>query len=236
MKIGLFADSHYCKVDIKCTNRRPSLSYDKIQAAMSCFKEQQAELIICLGDLVDKDINEIEDKRNLTEIGELIKSYGIRCVCCMGNHDAHMFDKGSFENLSGLKVAPLTIVADNKRLILLDANYRNDGTAYNRKNTDWTDSNIPPEQLEWLKYVLSTCKEEKIYIFVHQNLDPAVEQNHIIKNAAEIRRTLADDGRIVAVYQGHYHPGADNTNNGIRYITLRAMCEGTENNNSLINI
>jgi manganese-dependent ADP-ribose/CDP-alcohol diphosphatase len=40
---------------------------------------------------------------------------------------------------------------------------------------------------------------------------------------------LAASGKVKTVFQGHYHPGHENELNGIRYITLPAMCEGEEN-------
>ena len=36
---------------------------------------------------------------------------------------------------------------------------------------------------------------------------------------------LEENGRVKCVIQGHYHEGAENTVNGIRYLTLPAMCE-----------
>ncbi len=235
MKVGLFADPHYCSREISCTNRRPSLSMGKLGIALREFYRQKTELIICLGDLVDSDENK-PDIDNLSEISGLIHRCGIECYCCMGNHDAFLFDKKSFEDISGIKAAPLVIKREGKALILLNANYLSSGAAYNAANIDWTDSNIPDEQLSWLKKTLICCTEPEIYVFLHQNLDPAVEKNHIIKNATEVRNIFARDGRVRAVYQGHYHPGAFNIYDNIRYITLKAMCEGYDNHYMVINI
>ncbi|HAN20507.1 MAG: hypothetical protein A2Y15_00025 [Clostridiales bacterium GWF2_36_10] len=228
MKIGLFTDSHYCTKEIKCNTRRPLLSYSKLDEAINVFKVNNVELIICLGDLIDTD-DEENDIGNLIEISSLLNKSGIECLCCMGNHDAFLFDKSSFEKFTGLKTAPLSVVKNGKRLILLDANYDSSQLKYSREKTDWIDSNIPDYEVEWLKSTLSDCLEKEIFIYVHQNLDPAVESHHIIKNAAEIREILANDGRVRAVYQGHFHHGGENTIDNIKYVTLKAMCEGTEN-------
>ena len=48
---------------------------------------------------------------------------------------------------------------------------------------------------------------------------------HRIKNADGVNRILFESKKVKAVYQGHYHPGARNLQNGIRFITFPAMCE-----------
>ena len=71
---------------------------------------------------------------------------------------------------------------------------------------------------------------------LHENLDPNVEEHHIVKNAAEIREILEASGKVRTVIQGHFHEGADSVVNGIRYITLPAMCEGEENSYRIIDL
>ena len=66
------------------------------------------------------------------------------------------------------------------------------------------------------------------YIFMHQNLDPAVKANHRLFNADKIF-DLIDESKVVrAVFQGHYHAGKESVYNGIRYIALPAMCENEQ--------
>jgi len=62
-------------------------------------------------------------------------------------------------------------------------------------------------------------------VFMHQNIDPDIHVSHRLSNDAVIRRVLEENGRVKCVIQGHYHEGAENTVNGIRYLTLPAMCE-----------
>ena len=52
MKIGLFTDSHYSTVEAYGT-RRPTLSLGKIRTAMEAYTAEGADLVICLGDIVD---------------------------------------------------------------------------------------------------------------------------------------------------------------------------------------
>ncbi len=236
MKIGLFADSHYCSKELLGTNRRPVLSYNKIKDSVGEFMLNGVDLIVCLGDLIDDDGEMSRNILNLERVGKLINESGVESICCMGNHDAVLFTNDEFERISGIKTAPATLARDDIRLIFLDANYAKDGVRYNSQNNDWTDSNITENGINALAHTLSTCFESKIVVFSHQNIDPSVEPRHMIKNAAKVRKILSDDGRITAVYQGHYHPGAENNIDNIEYITLKAMCTGTENFYKIIEI
>jgi alkaline phosphatase len=53
-----------------------------------------------------------------------------------------------------------------------------------------------------------------------------------VKNAAEVRKVLEESGKVLAVFQGHHHPGQYHEIDGIHYYTLKAVLEdhGEENN------
>jgi len=110
--------------------------------------------------------------------------------------------------------------------VVLDACFRSDGEPYGRKNFNWTDSNIPAAEIEWLKGDLEKTTHKTI-AFVHQRLD--VEGHYGVKNAAEVRRVLEQSGNVLAVFQGHYHRNDLKEIGGIRYCTLVAMVEGADN-------
>ena len=113
-------------------------------------------------------------------------------------------------------------------LIFLDANYRSDGRRYDVSGVEWTDSNLTETQCEFLKNELKDADENCI-VCIHENLDPFIERRHIVKNAEEIRETIRESGKVKLVLQGHYHPGAERTVDGVPYLTIPAMCEGIEN-------
>lgn len=226
MKIGLFTDSHYSTVEAY-GSRRPTLSYGKIRQAMDSFVAAEAELVICLGDLADHCHKASEGKKVVMELMDMIRSYGIPFYCVMGNHDGDMFTRGEFAAYTGNAVPPLAIEMDGKTLIFLDANYNDDGSSYEPGKVDWTNTYIPEDQCQKLTAVLENAKEA--YIFLHENLDPEVEEHHIVHNAAEVRKILSDSGVVKKVIQGHYHWGHDTVIDGVSYHTLPAMCEGENN-------
>lgn len=233
MKIGLFTDSHYSSMEVSCRTRRPSLSYGKIREAMEHFRG--VDMVICLGDLIDHCEKPADNKRHLSEIAEMIRSYGIPFYSLMGNHDCDVFTPEEFDALGGGR-PPFSICDGKTALIFLDANYTLDGLHYAVGKVDWTQCLIPQDQMERLSMVLDDPQTERAYVFVHQNLDPDVQYQHIISNAGEIRRMLKQSGKTVKVIQGHYHPGHQNEIDGIEYRTLPAMCEGEGNHFEILEI
>ena len=228
MKIGLFTDPHYCKTDILCRTRRPSLSLNKVKKAMECFVNEDVKFCVCLGDLVDKCETVEESYQCLDEIVKTIKAYRIPFLLVPGNHDYGVFSAEELSKRTGSCISPYTVDTDTHRLVILDANYRSDLRRFDVAGVDWTDSNLPPDQLEYLNDALNHVSKPCI-VFTHENLDECVETRHIVKNAAEVRGIIENSKNVAIVIQGHYHYGADNVINGIRYLTLPAMCEGAEN-------
>ena len=225
MKIGLFTDPHYSDKASSC-NRLHSLSFGKIKEAMTSFKEQGVELVVCLGDLTDDCVNVEDNPKALMELSSMINSFGIKFYSLMGNHDCLSFTKEEFDTLTSGAYPPFKIENDTSVLIFLDCNYSDNGEKYTVGDIDWTNTFLPSFQFEKLKKALQTDKE--IYVFLHQNLDKDVEEHHIVHNAKEVRRAL-EEASVKLVIQGHYHLGHDNQINGVNYHTLPAMCEGTEN-------
>ncbi|MCD7851088.1 MAG: hypothetical protein LUG96_09530 [Tannerellaceae bacterium] len=63
-----------------------------------------------------------------------------------------------------------------------------------------------------------------------------MEKELCIHNAAEILPVLEKNANVLAVFQGHHHPGNYSFRNGIHYWTMKAMIEGSlpENNSYAI--
>lgn len=230
MKIGLFTDSHYCGAEVLCGTRRPSLSLGKIREAMDAFRDAGVDMCFCLGDITD---HAPEDSREdvigcFGEVMDLVRSYGIPFRLVTGNHDYLMMTAEDVARVSGSPLLPCVVTVGEYDFILLDANYRSDMRRFDEAGVEWTDSNLPPEQIAFLRDALE-ASEKKCVVMIHENLDPHVDGYHIVKNAAEARAIMAVSGKVERVIQGHYHPGAAHRVDGIDYLTLPAMCEGTEN-------
>ena len=223
MKIGIFADPHYSSAEITCGNRYNSQSLRKIRQAYARFAEEKCDLIVCLGDLTDTEETHETEFRNLKQIAEVIGSVDIPTVCVMGNHDAFAFTADEFYAILG-DCRPRNIVQDGKQLIFLDTCYFKDGRHYAPGDSDWTDTFLPDPAA--LKARLSDTALDT-YIFLHQNIDPDVREDHRLYNAAEVA-VIIENHNVKAVYQGHYHPGKHSVHNGVKYVTFPAMCEAED--------
>ncbi|MBO5212973.1 MAG: metallophosphoesterase [Clostridia bacterium] len=236
MKIGLFTDPHYCDKDMVSSTRYHSLSYNKIKEAMDYFKEQGAELVICLGDLVDDCGSREENIRSIKKISTLINSYGIKFYSLMGNHDYQNFTREEFDLYTNGAYPPFCLETDKAILVFLDCNYEDTGKIYEVGKVDWTNAFLPSDQLSRLGEILDSEEEKKIIIFVHQIIEAGIDNNHTVRNAKEIRKLIDLSNSCIEVIQGHYHAGHDGIINGVSYHTLPAMCEGKENRFELLDM
>lgn len=221
MKIGLFTDPHYSSQEITCGVRYNSRSLEKIKRAYARFEAERCELVICLGDLTDTEDSHEKELENLRSIAEVIAASPIRTVCVMGNHDAFAFEEAEFYKILG-GCQPEPISADGKTLLFLDACYFKSGVHYRPGDTDWTDTFYP--HTDALKQQIDAAEGE-VCIFLHQNIDPDVREDHRLYNAPEINGILRESQKVTAVYQGHYHPGMNSKHGDIAYYTFPAMCE-----------
>ena len=221
MKILIFTDPHYCtKEGFTGSDRKPRLSLEKMERLVEKAKRDGVGLIVCLGDFVNVESPD-KDRENLVKASEVFRNSGIRCVCCMGNHDSEVFSREEFAKISGFEVSPCMIdLLPGKRLVFLDANYDSSYSPYKVRQVDWTDSNVPPSELEWLDKAL---ENKESVVFIHQNVYPEAEIHHRVKNYDSLL-ALLERHNVTDVFQGHYHYGADTVYKGIRMTTLKAMC------------
>lgn len=224
MKIGIFTDPHYSSQELTCGVRYNRRSLRKIEQALARFSEQRCDLVICLGDLIDKENDHTKEIDNLKQIAAVIKKYALPFVCVMGNHDGFAFEVDEFYRVLGID-PPSRLEFNGNHLLFLDACYFENGNHYRPGDSDWTDTCYP--FTDTLKNELDHIKGN-VYVFMHQNIDPEIDEYHSLSNAVEIRRILEQSGKVKAVYQGHYHHGNTATHNGIDYITYPAMCQNDE--------
>lgn len=222
MKIGVFTDSHYSSAPLTCGKRYNNQSLRKIEEAMNAFSREQCDLVVILGDVTDTEPTRELEVENMGKIARVLEKSGMDVVCVMGNHDAFVFTPDEFYRMLGETYRPRMIQTEKSTLLFLDACYFHTGVHYAPGDKDWTDTFYP--YVEELKHTLSEVKGE-VYVFMHQNIDPEVREDHCLSNAAELRAALEEAGNVKAVYQGHYHWGHETTCNGIAYVTLSAMCE-----------
>lgn len=230
LRFGIVADAHYADTDA-----RGGRAYrDGLKLMCECVEtmnREKVDFLVELGDFKDQDNPPVE-ARTLTFLktieAEFAKFAGPR-YHALGNHDMDSLSKTMFleavENTGISKdKSYYSFVHKGLQCIVLDANFKRDGMPSNKSNSDWKDANIPKEELEWLTKTLAEHNGRSI-IFLHQRLDndgAAV----CVRNAAEVRKILAESKKVLAVFSGHDHPGAKSVIEGIQYYTLRWLTSG----------
>lgn len=115
--------------------------------------------------------------------------------------------------------------ANGIHFVVLDADYTPGNYRPYDMNTPadtfwtWTDTIIPPQELEWLRDDLRKTPLPTV-LFSHQTLDRVDGQDHNIKNASVVRGILEDSGRVLAVISGHDHQGGYSNIRGIHYVVM----------------
>ena len=171
MKMGLFTDSHYSSAEMTCGNRYNSKSLYKIKKAFEYFQNEKCDLVVCLGDLIDKEDDHKKEVKNLKEIRDVMNEFDIRTFVIMGNHDGFAFEKSEFYQILGEKFTPAFLSVKDKNLVFIDTCYFKNGDHYKPGDTDWTDTYFP--YIEELKKQLSGISGST-FIFMHQNIDPNI--------------------------------------------------------------
>ncbi len=237
IRFGVVTDSHYADRAPK-GNRFYRDSLPKLQECIEFFNQQELDFIIHLGDFKDEAETPTESStlNFLKTFEQAFTAYKGDTYHVLGNHDVDSITKEQFLT----SVRNTGIARDRSyysfdygflRFIVLDANFKQDGTAYKKGNFDWKDTFIPQDQLLWLQGILESS-EKPCVVFVHQMLDDMDSPDHAVKNAAQVRQLLANSKKAIAVFQGHRHRETYHLIDHIHFYTFNAMVdfEGMENN------
>ncbi|NOZ61082.1 MAG: hypothetical protein GXO74_05330 [Calditrichaeota bacterium] len=235
LRFGTVTDAHYADTAARGT-RFYRESLEKMTECVELMNDKKVDFLVELGDFKDEGEPAAEKTtlKFLETMENIFSRFRRARYHVLGNHDADSISKKQFlariEN-TGIAKQAKYYSFDTKgfHFIVLDANFKADGSDYDHGNFDWTDTNIPQDELDWLKNDLASGSAPVI-VFVHQQLDGAGE--HYVNNADQVRQILQENNRVLAVFQGHNHAGHYSEIEGIHYYTLKAMVEGSGAKNS----
>lgn len=231
IRIALVSDIHYAEKS-NAGNRHYIKSLEKARQAIATFNENEADFMVLLGDNID-EVDKESDLTNFKILDEELSRFNGERHYILGNHDLGSLTKEEFLAKTGRagEAAHYSFSKAGYHFIVLDPNFRQDGTEYSRGNFGWTDSYLPSEQLIWLKneLELSRSSGKNVIIFIHQILYDTEDDSHGVKNNDEIRAILEHSGNVTAVFQGHYHHGSYKKINGIHYVGIHPMVVGDTN-------
>lgn len=228
VRLGLVTDLHYAdKAPAGSRHYRETLA--KLEEAAGQFQRDEPDHVVELGDFIDAADSVKVEKGYLKLVNREFSALPGQKHYVLGNHCVYTLTKAEFLEGVEQKKSYYSFDEGGFHFVILDACFRGDGQPYGRRNFEWTDPNIPEDQVAWLAADLDATSG-KVIIFVHQRLD--VSDSHGVKNAAQVRKVLEDSGKVLAVFQGHSHKNDLKDINGIHYCVHRAMVEGSGLENS----
>ena len=244
LRFGVVTDVHFERRET-AVNRCYTEAQAKLRAAVEHFNASRLDFVIELGDLKDMGPSgdPAESLRFLDEIESALQDFRGPVWHVLGNHDCDCISKAEFwahtdgkekellrhTRHDGIEEAGCySFRARGFRCIVLDADFNADGTDYDRGNFHWTSAWLPDWELEWLERELDSAAGEPTLIFVHQMLDhfSTVSPQLVVCNAPDAVALLERHPQVLAVFQGHHHPGFYSSRAGIHYVTFPGMIEG----------
>ena len=227
LTIGLVTDIHYADAKARI-NRYYRESLTKLEEAARVLREKKVALAVNLGDLIDagEKADTATEIEFLKRIDSVFANIAPERHYILGNHCVATLKKSEFLATVGKKRSYYSLQRSGVHLIFLDACFRSDGVAYGEGPFEWTDTEIPMAQRQWLKATLKKASGP-VVVFVHQRLDTPPGSHYTIKSAPEVRQILEQSKKVSAVFMGHSHGNDQALINGIPYLTLAAMVEGS---------
>lgn len=235
LRFGLVTDLHYADRE-PATTRFYRESLPKAREAVERLNRERLSFLGVLGDVKDMASGEPEARTlgHLVAIEAELRRFSGPVHYVLGNHDMDNLSKTQalfvLRNPGGsTEHGYHAFSRGGVRFIVLDACFGADGMPYDHGRFDWRDTFVPAAELAWLDAELGAAREPVI-VFAHQRLDGSGDA--YVKNSAAVRAALEASGKVLAVFQGHDHPGGHRRIGGIHYYTLKALVEGSgaENN------
>lgn len=245
LRFGVFADVQYadCPPSIGRYYRKALF---KMDTCLHVFNEQSVEFAINLGDIIDRDI------RDLDKVLQHTKVLRSPIYHLTGNHD-YKYKEGTKDSVLyhrlqmpspyySFRKGKWTFVMLNTNEI---SNYANKGDIEKGKelkemlerirNTgskqayNWN-GGISKKQMQWLDSLLTVHEKGKLPVIVctHHPLYPFDEFTAL--NNEQILQTLARYSCVKLVLSGHHHAGAFGYYQGIPMITMEGIVETEKQN------
>jgi 3',5'-cyclic AMP phosphodiesterase CpdA len=231
LRIGIFADLHAHDTDSPLDRFLMVDWAERLQACVDAMNAWPADLMIELGDFINGRFvlgAELGDPERipaiLSAVDAVYAAFDGPRYYVLGNHDVGDLTKAEFLEHVGAEATTSSFDVGGVHVVLLDAQYREDGSDRGREFWYMTGF-IPEHVLDWLRDDLASSELPTI-VCLHQRLDLEFEIRHggpEVLNHEEVRELLVGDGDVIAVFQGHDHGGGYSYVDGIHYVTFTAL-------------
>jgi hypothetical protein len=243
-RIGLVADPQYCDA-APFNGRQFRLAPDKLATAIDTFNRWQIDLLINLGDIIDRGPESFQAMRTLYD------SLQAPYLHVLGNHEFHQIPAGlkpTIMDSLGMGAAFCDFGVKGWRMILLDgtelAGYAREAhpdlaeegeslwqsVQGKSRGKSWN-GGIGQAQREWLRSRLdfAAYHNEQVIIFCHFPIMPADHHSNLW-NDLQMRNLIRPYPNVVAWIAGHYHDGNYRYWQDVHHLTLRGMVMTADSN------
>ena len=235
LRVGMIADVHHADYPSRGRPGGPDnlnlyrQSMEKFREAVGKFKDEKPDFVVELGDFIDKAETLEEETEHLRNIEKVYAEVPCERHYVLGNHCVDALIKDEFFDITEARAPHYSYDAGGFHFVVLDSCFTEELEPYGRSNWDWTNANLPPEQLAWLEKDLARTGLPTI-VLAHQRLDG--DTRYDVRNAGAARKIMTESGKVVAVFQGHSHRNDYRQVDGIHYVTLVAVVAGHGRENS----
>ena len=236
IQLGIVTDVHVHDTNSPNEHKVMVNYAERVSLFVDAMNAWPADAVIQLGDFVNgafvmgADLGDPARIPGLLDLGlAALNAFAGPIHHVIGNHDVYDLSKEAILAATGAESAVYSFDLGAFHVIVLDAQFNKDGEDYG--HIGWmVQGMIPAAQLEWLRQDLA-ASDKPTLVCIHQPLDVAFSLTAggpPVFNRLEVQETLAADGDVIAVFQGHTHDFSVNTIDGIHYVTFAAMVDHDE--------
>ena len=232
VRFGLVADVHAHDLDSPIEGKWMTHTEERLAAFTDAMNAWEADFVVELGDFVNGWVVLGVAPGSPDRIPEIL-AWADRLLArfdgpryhVIGNHDVYNLDKTTYSEILGIGRTYDSFDVGAYHFVRLDVQFAEDGSDLAHTYTGVAGF-VPPEEMEWLRADLAASDRPTI-VFVHQMLDEYIEEwgRALVSNQAQVQATLAADGDVIAVFQGHDHDNSLRTIGKIHYVTFEALVD-----------
>lgn len=246
-RFGVIGDPHLVTVPHVLAPHITDKSAE-IRSFATAMNRNAASFIVCVGDNVHEGSNGGIGSRyndevfmnNVTSYKNAMMAFDRDAYHVLGNHD--VLGTLDMEGLRAVWDDPdarshlpagyygFDYPEKNLRFVVLDAQYKSDGSHYEALDTGYAVGHIPPDQQSWLSGQLEEARNlgYDVFVFCHQQIsDDNVFGLAPVSNYTEVVTLLNSYSDIIRIiFGGHDHNGYMYERDGISYVHLKAMQDG----------
>jgi len=224
LSFGLITDIHHASFDYD--ERHCSKSLGRLRRALDWMEKRGIRLLINLGDSINCGYGNNKEAEYTREVRSALTAFPGQVKFLIGNHDIETFPKAEFLDLLQCG-QPCAFEEQGVRCILLDGNNHADGSDFMPGNFTWDQAHLGPGQRALLEDELKKAAGKPVLIFCHECLDHSIcngePDPHLVKDFAEARAIINRFPNVLAVIQGHYHPGRSMVVDGLPYLAMASI-------------